>query len=144
MRLFGIVVFGAILSCFAGLAIAIGVNGLIICRSDPAGCGLAQAYSVFAVPIGAILAMIVFGIAVLFKNRLTSIRNAAIGLVVLAWSLIAVGLGSDLSSGRTTRLEDILDLLQLILPFTAVVATQWFVLKTYLNRVALVTAGSLP
>ena len=88
--------------------------------------------------------MIVFGVAVLFKNRLTSIRNAAIGLVVLAWSLIAVGLGSDLSSGRTTRLEDILDLLQLILPFTAVVATQWFVLKTYLNRVALVTAGSLP
>ncbi len=142
MRLFGIIVFGAMLSCFAGLAFAIAVNGLMICRSDPAGCGLAQAYSVFAVPIGAILAMIVLGIAVLFKNRLTSIRNAAIALVVLAWSLIAVGLGSDLSSGRTTRLADILDLIQLILPFTAVVATQWLVLKMYLSRSALVAEGS--
>jgi hypothetical protein len=134
MKLFGVIVLAAILSCFSGLAVTILLNQLIACRSDPAGCGLAQAYTVLAVPLEAVLVLIVFGIAVVFRNRLRAIAIVAIGLCVLAFSMIAVGLSSDMSSGRATKPDDILELLQLIVPFCVVVVTQWFLIRTYLLR----------
>jgi hypothetical protein len=134
MRLFGVIVLAAILSCFAGLAVTIALNQLIACRSDPAGCGLAEAYTVLAVPLEAVLVMIALGIAVLFRNRLLAIGIVAVGLGVLAFSTIVLGLASDASSGRTTRLSDILELLQIVVPFCAVVATQWFLIRAYLLR----------
>lgn len=134
MKLFGVIVLAAILSCFAGLLVTIALNTVIPCSSDPAGCGMAQAYSIFAIPIEAVLVTVVLAIAVLFRNRLRAITIAAVALVALAWSMIVIGLASDMTSGRVTRFADVLEASQLILPFCAVVAAQWLLLRLYSRR----------
>lgn len=137
MRLFGVVIGSAVLACFAGLAVTIAFDQLIACRSDQMGCGMGEAYRIFFMPVAAVAVMVVFAVAMLFRNKIRAAGVAAVTLAVLALSTIVLGVGSDLSSGRTTKLDDILELLQVIVPFCAIVATQWFLIRVFLlKRVA--------
>ena len=44
------------------------------------------------------------------------------------------GFVADASAGKATRVADVLDGLQLAIPFWAVVVMQWFVVRDFLRR----------
>lgn len=132
MRLFGVILLAGLLSAVAAFAVTVAGIQIFACRSDAAGCGMAMAYQVLIVPVYAIVAMVAFGIA--FTNRLLAIAVTAAALVCLTVLLFVFGLASDVSSGRQTQASDVADLLQLLVPFWAAVAVQWFVIRFYLQR----------
>lgn len=141
MRLFGVIVLAGLLSAAAAAAITFAGLEIFTCRSDPAGCGMAAAFQVLAIPVYAVALMIVFGLALLFANRLRAIAMTASILVGITFVLFVIGLLSDSISGRQTRAADLLDLLQLLMPYWATVAVQWLVLRTYLTRRAAVAGA---
>jgi hypothetical protein len=134
VRLFGVIILAGFLSAAAALAATIVGLQVFICRSDPAGCGMAMAYQVLLVPVYAIAAVIAFGIAMAFANRLRAITVTAFILVGLTVLLFVFGIASDASSGRQTNLSDVVELLQVLIPFWVTVAVQWFAIRFFLQR----------
>lgn len=141
MRLFGVIVLAGLLSAGAALAITLAGLQIFTCSSDPAGCGMAMAFQVLAIPIYAVVLTIIFGLVMLFANRLRAIAVTAFILVGLTLVLFVLGLLSDVMSGRETRASDLLELLQMLLPFWAAVAVQWFVVRYFLTRHMTVAEG---
>jgi len=134
MRLFAIILLAWLLSLFAGIAATITGSALFPCSSDPAGCGMGDAYRVFAVPIFVLIGMIAFGISAPGKNRERAVRITMKVLLLVPVFLIAFGLIADASSGRSTRSSDIVEGLQLAVPFSGVILMQWFVVRHFLRR----------
>ena len=134
MRLFVIILLAGLLSLFAGLAVTIAGSALIPCRSDPAGCGMGEAYRVFIVPLYIVIGMIAFGISAPGKNRGRALRMTMKVLILIPVFLIAFGLAADLVEGKMPRSADVLEALQLAMPFWAVVVTQWLVVRGFLRR----------
>jgi hypothetical protein len=141
LRLFGIIVLAGLLSAGAALAITLAGLQILTCSSDPAGCGMAMAFQVLAIPVYAAVLTIIFGMVMLFANRLRAIAVTACILVGLTITLFILGLLSDVMSGRQTRASDFLELLQMLLPFWAAVVVQWFVIKYFLTRHMTATEG---
>ena len=127
MRLFAIILLAALLSLFAGLAATIAGSALIPCSSDPAGCGMGEAYRIFAVPVFVLIGMIAFGFTAPGRNRERAVRVTMKVLLLVPVFLIAFGLVADASSGKSTKSSDILEGLQLAVPFWGVILMQWFV-----------------
>jgi hypothetical protein len=134
MRLFAIILLGGLLSLFAGIAAAISGSALIPCSSDPAGCGMGEAYRIFAVPVFVLIGMIAFGISAPGEDRERAVRITMKVLLLVPVFLIAFGLAADASSGRSTRISDLLEGLQLAAPFWGVILVQWFVVRHFLRR----------
>lgn len=134
MRLFVVILLGGLLSLFAGITFTIAGSAVFPCGSDPAGCGMAEAYRLFAVPVFVAIGMIVFGIAAPGQGRERAIRIAMKVLLLVPVFLIAFGFVADASAGKATRVADVLDALQLAIPFWAVVVMQWYVVRDFLRR----------
>lgn len=134
MRLFFVILLAGLLSVLAGIAVTIGGSALIACSSDPAGCGMGEAYRIFAVPAYALIGMIAFGISAPGQGRERTVRITMKVLMLVPIFLIAFGLAADASAGKSTRGSDILEALQLAAPFWGVVVTQWFVVRGFLRR----------
>jgi hypothetical protein len=135
MRLFAIILLAGLLSLFAGIAATIAGSALIACSSDPAGCGMGEAYRLFAVPIFVLIGMIAFGISAPGRSsRERAVRITMKVLLLVPVFLIAFGFIADISAGKSTRSSDILEALQLAVPFWCVVLLQWFVVRDFLRR----------
>ena len=134
MRLFGVILLAGLLSVFAGLAVTIAGSAVVPCSSDPAGCGMGEAYRIFAIPAYVLIGMIAFGISAPGQGRERTVRITMKVLMLVPIILIAFGLAADGSAGKTTKGSDILEALQLVVPFWAVVFTQWFVVRDFLRR----------
>jgi hypothetical protein len=134
MRLVVIVLLAGLLSLFAGLAVTIAGSAVIPCSSDPAGCGMGEAYRVFGVPVYALIAMATFGLSAAGKNREGAVRIAMKVLLLVPLFLIAFSIVADLSAGKPLRSSDMLEALQAAAPVWAVILTQWFVVRDFLRR----------
>jgi hypothetical protein len=134
MRLFLIILLAGLLSAFSGLTVTIAGSALIACSSDPAGCGMGEAYRIFAVPVYIVIGMIAFGISAPGSNREPTVRMTMKVLLLVPFFLIAFGVASDLSAGKTIRWDNLIEALQLAAPFWAVVCTQWFFVRDFLRR----------
>jgi len=134
MRLLVIVLLAGLLSLFAGLAATIAGSALIPCSSDPAGCGLGEAYRVFGVPIYVLIAMATFGLAAAGKNRQGAVRVAMKVLLLVPLFLIVFSIIADLSAGKPLRSSDMREALQAAVPVWAVILVQWFVVRDFLRR----------
>jgi hypothetical protein len=134
VRLFGIIVLAGLLSAVVALgATAAGIQ-FVPCRSDPAGCGMAAAFQVLAIPVYTVVLMIVFGLVMMFADRLRAIAVTASILIGITVLLFFVGILSDSVTGRQTKADDLLELLQLLMPYWVAVAVQWLVIRFYLQR----------
>lgn len=134
MRLFLIILLAGLLSVFAGIAVTIAGSAVVPCSSDPAGCGMGEAYRIFAVPAYVLIGMIAFGISAPGQDRERRVRITMKVLMLIPIFLIAFGLAADGSAGKTTRGSDILEALQLAAPFWGIVFAQWFVVRDFLRR----------
>ena len=74
---------------------------LIACSSDPAGCGMGEAYRIFAVPAYALIGMIAFGISAPGQGRERTVRITMKVLMLVPIFLIAFGLAAE--PGRLDR-----------------------------------------
>jgi hypothetical protein len=134
MRLLVIILLAGLLSLFAGLAVTIAGSALIPCSSDPAGCGMGEAYRVFGVPLYALAAMVVFGIAAAGKDRQRAVRIAMKVMLLVPLFLIGFTVVADFSAGKAPRKADVLEAVQAAAPVWAVVLTQWFVVRDFIRR----------
>jgi hypothetical protein len=134
MRLFAIILLAGLLSLFVAIGATIAGSALIPCSSDPAGCGMGEAYRIFAIPAYVSIGMIAFGISAPGQDRERRVRITMKVLMLVPMFLIAFGLAADGNAGKTTRGSDILEALQLAVPFWAVVFAQWFVVRDFLRR----------
>jgi len=131
MKLFGAILLAGVISLFAGLVITIAASFVIPCSSDKAGCGMGDAYRLFFVPVYAIAGMIAFGISAPGKSRERPLKLTMLTLVLVSVFLAVFAIGSDLDNGRPMRLGTLLELLQVLLPFWAVVLVQWRVIRGF-------------
>lgn len=134
MRLFAIILLAGLLSLFVAIAATIAGSALIPCSSDPAGCGMGEAYRIFAIPAYVLIGMIAFGISAPGRDRERTVRITMKVLMLVPVFLIALGFAAGGSAGKTTKGSDILEALQLAVPFWGVVFTQWFVVRDFLRR----------
>jgi hypothetical protein len=134
VKLLGVILLAGLVSAAIAFGVTLAAIQLVKCRSDAAGCGMATAFQVLFVPVYAIVMMIASLIAMAFRNRLRALGVAALILVGATLMLFVVGLASDASSGRQTQAADIIELLQLLVPFWATIGVQWFVIRAWLNR----------
>lgn len=131
MKLFGAIVLAGVISFFAGLVITIAASFVFPCGSDKAGCGMGDAYRIFFVPIYAIAGMIAFGISAPGKSRERPLKLTMLTLVLVSVFLAVFAIGSDINNGRPVRLGTLLELLQVLLPFWAVVLIQWRIIRGF-------------
>ena len=129
MKLFGAILLAGVISLFAGLVITIAASFVFPCGSDKAGCGMGDAYRLFFVPVYAIAGMIAFGISAPGKSRERPLKLTMLTLVLVSVFLAVFAIGSDLDNGRPVRLGTLLELLQMLLPFWAVVLVQWRIIR---------------
>jgi hypothetical protein len=134
VRLFGVIVLAGLLSGVVALGVTAAGIQFVQCRSDPAGCGMAAAFQVLAIPVYTVVLMIVFGLVMMFADRLRAIAVTASILVGITVLLFFIGILSDSITGRQTKPDDLLELLQLLMPYWVAVAVQWFVIRFYLMR----------
>jgi hypothetical protein len=134
MRLFFIILLAGLLSLFVAVAVTIAGSAVVPCSSDPAGCGMGDAYRIFAVPLYVAIGMIAFGISAPGRDRERRVRITMKVLMLVPVFLIAFGFAADASAGKSTRGSDVLEALQLAAPFWAAVVTQWFVVRDFLRR----------
>ena len=133
MRLLVIVLLAGLLSLFAGLAATIAGSALIPCSSDPAGCGLGEAYRVFGVPL-CLDRHGHFWPRRCRKNRQGAVRVAMKVLLLVPLFLIVFSIIADLSAGKPLRSSDMREALQAAVPVWAVILVQWFVVRDFLRR----------
>jgi hypothetical protein len=134
MRLFAVILLASLLSLFAGLAVTIAGSAVVPCSSDPAGCGMGEAYRVFAVPVYVLVAMIAVSLSAPGRNRERALRVVMKVLMLVPVFLIVFGFVADGSAGRSTPMSDVREALQLAAPFWGVVLMQWFVVRDFLRR----------
>jgi hypothetical protein len=131
MKLFGAIVLAGVISFFAGLVITIAASLVLPCGSEKAGCGIGDAYRILFVPIYAIAGMIAFGISAPGKSRERPLKLTMLTLVLVSVFLAVFAIGSDINNGRPVRLGTLLELLQVLLPFWAVVLIQWRIIRGF-------------
>lgn len=131
MKLFGAIILAGVISLFAGLIVTVIGSWIIPCGSDKAGCGMGDAYRIFFVPLYAIAGMIAFGISAPGKSRERPLKLTMLTLVLVSVFLAVFAIGSDLDNGRPVRLGTLLELLQMLLPFWAVVLVQWRIIRGF-------------
>lgn len=131
MKLFGAIILAGVISFFAGLIVTLIGSWIIPCGSDKAGCGMGDAYRIFFVPLYAIAGMIAFGISAPGKSRERPLKLTMLTLVLVSVFLAVFAIGSDLDNGRPVRLGTLLELLQMLLPFWAVVLVQWRIIRGF-------------
>lgn len=131
MKLFGAIILAGVISFFAGLIVTLLGSWIIPCGSDKAGCGMGDAYRIFFVPLYAIAGMIAFGISAPGKSRERPLKLTMLTLVLVSVFLAVFAIGSDLDNGRPVRLGTLLELLQMLLPFWAVVLVQWRIIRGF-------------
>ncbi len=131
MKLFGAIILAGVISFFAGLIVTVIGSWIIPCGSDKAGCGMGDAYRIFFVPLYAIAGMIAFGISAPGKSRERPLKLTMLTLVLVSVFLAVFAIGSDLDNGRPVRLGTLLELLQMLLPFWAVVLVQWRIIRGF-------------
>lgn len=131
MKLFGAILLAGVISFFAGLVVTIAASLVIPCSSDKAGCGMGDAYRLFFVPIYAIAGMIAFGISAPGKSRERPLKLAMLTLILVSVFLAVFAIGSDINNGRPVKVGTLLELLQVLLPFWAVVLIQWRIIRGF-------------
>jgi hypothetical protein len=131
MKLFGAIILAGVISFFAGLIVTLLGSWIIPCGSDKAGCGMGDAYRIFFVPLYAIAGMIAFGVSAPGKSRERPLKLTMLTLVLVSVFLAVFAIGSDLDNGRPVRLGTLLELLQMLLPFWAVVLVQWRIIRGF-------------
>ncbi len=131
MKLFGAIILAGVISFFAGLIVTLIGSWIIPCGSDKAGCGMGDAYRLFFVPVYTIAGMIAFGISAPGKSRERPLKLTMLTLVLVSVFLAVFAIGSDLDNGRPVRLGTLLELLQMLLPFWAVVLVQWRIIRGF-------------
>lgn len=130
MRLFLAIVIAILVSAIAGALATVAGSALISCRSDAAGCGMGDAYRILFVPAEVIVVVIVLAISAIGRNRERALRMTMKVLILVPVFLVSFGIISDLSSGRATRADDVIEALQLAVPFWIVVLVQWVILRS--------------
>jgi O-antigen ligase len=133
MKLFGTILLAGIISLFCGLVATLALSAATPCFSDKAGCGLGEAYRLFFVPGYVLLAMIGLGISAAGKNREHALKLTMFVLLLVAFFLVVLAVGSDLSAGRTTSKGDLADAMQATISYSVVVIAQWFLIRRYLR-----------
>lgn len=134
MRLVLAIVIAILVSAIAGALATVVGSALIACRSDAAGCGMGGAYRILFVPVEAIAVVIVLTISAVGQNRERALRMTMKVLMLVPVLLVSFGILSDLSSGRATRADDVIEALQLAVPFWIVVLVQWVILRGVKRR----------
>lgn len=118
----------AFLSLVVGIVVAMLGSAMLPCFSDSAGCGMAEAFRLFVVPIEVIVVSIVLGISTIRRSR--KILKLAMWSLCFAGALLPVlTLGFDTGP---RRFRNFIELSQLAVPFLAVVVSQWLVLHRHL------------
>ncbi len=122
------------ISLVLGFGVMLAAGVIFTCRSDPAGCGLAQAYQTLFVLIEVVAVLLLFALSSIGKNRERIIRRTMLTLVLVPVILLFLGLASDISSGRSTKSGDIIEVLQLALPFWTIIVAQWWMIRAAIQR----------
>lgn len=133
MKLFGVVLLAGLVSLAAGLAVAV-AGAALPCYSDKAGCGLGDAYRILLVPLYAVIGMIGLGISAPGQARERPLKLAMLTLILASIFLGLFGAISDLSKGRSSMGQSLIEVFQIFSPFWAVVAMQYFMIRNYLRR----------
>jgi hypothetical protein len=95
---------------------------------------MGEAYRVFILPLCVVIGMIAFGVSAPGNSRERAVRMTMKVLMLVPVFLIAFGLAADFVEGKMPRSADVLEALQLAVPFWAVVVTQWLVVRGFLRR----------
>lgn len=141
MKLLGAIVLAGVISFIAGLVVTVAASFVFPCGSDKAGCGMGDAYRLFFVPIYAVAGMIAFGISAPGKSRERPLKLTMLTLILVSVFLAVFAIGSDIGNGRPMRLGNLMELLQVLLPFWAVVLVQWRIIRGFvLEREAALAA----
>lgn len=134
MKLVGVIILAGIVSLFAGLAATIAGSALLPCFSDKAGCGMADAYRIFFVPLYVIAGMIAFGFSAPGVARERPVKLTMITLLLAGVFLCLFAIISDLASGRSLTGGTIFEMLQIMSAFAVVILAQWLMVSNYVRR----------
>lgn len=141
MKLFGMIILAGIVSALVGGGVTLLESILIACRT-PAGCGFSEVHRVILVPIYMVLGMAVFAVAATRPQWSKAMFYALRLLVLIPVLLVVVGLAADAAPGAKTKQMDILNALQLAVPFWVVIVVQYRVIRRYLASSSRAHAGS--
>lgn len=132
MKLFGVIIFAGLVSVLISGGVTL-VEAVLIACARPAGCGFSEVYRLALVPAYALLAMAVFALAATRTQWGKMMFYAMRLMVLIPVLLVVVGLAADAAPGVKVKQMDILNALQLAVPFWVVIVAQYWIVRRYLD-----------